>query len=210
MYFNTKTVSRIIGVTARQLGYWDQTGLVKPSIAQAEGQGTRRLYSFLDIIQIRTAKALRDQGVSLQKNRKCVAFLRKQKKEIEHPLAELKLLTDGQSIFVLTANKDVIMDTLNAGQLVLSIAIGQFVNNLKAELVQMTQREVSTVVLDDFEYQVVIESDPQAGGYVVECPAIKGCVSQGETKEEAFEMIQDAIAACLEVLEERKTYAEVA
>lgn len=210
MYFNTKTVSRIIGVTSRQLGYWDQTGLVKPSIAQAEGYGTRRLYSFSDIIQIRTAKALRDQGMSLQKIRKCVAYLRKQRKEIEHPLSELKLLTDGQTIFVLTANKDVILDTLNSGQLVLSLAIGLLVNNLKAQIVQMTQREVSTVVVDDFEYQVVIESDPQAGGYVVECPAIKGCVSQGETKEEALEMIQDAIAACLEVLEEREAYAEVA
>ncbi len=210
MYFNTKTVSRIIGVTARQLGYWDKTGLVKPSIAQAEGQGTRRLYSFLDIVQIRTAKALRDQGVSLQKIRKCVAFLRKQRKEIEHPLAELKLLTDGQNIFVLTANKDVIMDTLNSGQLVMSLAIGQFVNNLKAEIVQLTQRFQQNVVVDDFEYQVIIESDPQAGGYVVECPGIKGCVSQGETKEEALEMIVDAIAACLEVLEERKAYAEVA
>jgi predicted RNase H-like HicB family nuclease len=220
MYFNTKTVSRVIGVTARQLGYWDKTGLVKPSIAQAEGYGTRRLYSFLDLVQIRTAKALRDQGVSLQKIRQCVAFLRKHSPEIEHPLAELKLLTDGQTIFRLTADKDVIMDTLNAGQLVMSLAIGQFVNNLKAEIVQMTQREVSTVVVDDFEYQVVIESDPEAGGYVVECPGIKGCVSQGETKEEALEMIQDAIAACLEVLaewnvvpssaEERKAYAEIA
>jgi len=210
MYYNTKTVSRIIGVTARQLGHWDKTGLVKPSIAQAEGKGTRRLYSFLDIVQIRTAKALRDVGVSLQKIRRCVAFLRKHAPEIEHPLAELKLLTDGQHIFVLTANKDVIMDTLNAGQFVLSIAIGQIVNNLKAEIVQLTQRFVETVIVDDFEYQIVIESDPEAGGYVVECPAIKGCVSQGETKEEAIEMIKDAIAACSEVLEERKAYAEVA
>jgi predicted RNase H-like HicB family nuclease len=210
MYFNTKTVSRIVGVTARQLGYWDKTGLVKPSIAQAEGQGTRRLYSFLDMVQIRTAKALRDQGMSLQKIRQCIAFLRKHAPEIEHPLAELKLLTDGQTIFVLTANKDVILDTINSGQLVMSLAIGQFVINIKAQIVQMTQREVSTVIVDDFEYQVVIESDPEAGGYVVECPAIKGCVSQGETKEEALEMIQDAIAACAEVLEEREAYAEVA
>ena len=213
MYFNTKTISQIIGVTARQLGYWDKTGLVKPSIAQAEGKGTRRLYSFLDIIQIRTAKALRDQGMSLQKIRKCIAFLRKQRKEIEHPLVELKLLTDGQTIFVLTADKDVIMDTLNVGQLIMSLAIGQFVNNIREKIVQLTQRFVETVVVDDFEYQVIIESDPEAGGYVVECPAIKGCVSQGETKDEALEMIQDAIAACLEVLserEERKAYAEVA
>ncbi|MBC8230772.1 MerR family transcriptional regulator [bacterium] len=213
MYYNTKTVSQIIGVTARQLGYWDKTGLVKPSIAQAEGKGTRRLYSFLDIIQIRTAKALRNQGMSLQNIRKCVAFLRKHAPEIEHPLAELKLLTDGQTIFVLTADKDVIMDTLNSGQLVLSLAIGQFVNNIREKIVQLTQRFVETVVVDDFEYQVIIESDPQAGGYVIECPAIKGCVSQGETKEEAIDMIKDAIVACLEVLSERgkrKAYAEVA
>ncbi len=210
MYFNTKTISQIIGVTARQLGYWDKTGLLKPSIAQAEGRGTRRLYSFLDMVQIRTAKALRDQGMSLQKIRRCVAYLRKQRKEVEHPLAELKLLTDGQTIFVLTANKDVILDTLNSGQLVLSLAIGQLVNDVRAQVEKLTQRSVENVVVDDFEYQVIVEADPEAGGYVVECPAIKGCISQGETKEEALIMIQDAIAACLEVLEERGTHAEVA
>ena len=90
------------------------------------------------------------------------------------------------------------------GQLVMSLAIGQFVNNIREKIAQLTQRFVETVVVDDFEYQVIIESDPEAGGYVVECPAIKGCVSQGETKEEALEMIQDAIAACLEVLSERE------
>jgi predicted RNase H-like HicB family nuclease len=157
-----------------------------------------------------TAKVLRDQGMSLQKIRKCVAYLRKHAPEIEHPLSELKLLTDGQTIFVLTANKDVILNTLNSGQLVMSLAIGQFVNNIRAQIVRLTQRMVETVTADDFEYQVIIEADPQAGGYVVECPAIKGCVSQGETKEEALQMVQDAIAACLEVLEERRAYAEVA
>lgn len=96
------------------------------------------------------------------------------------------------------------MDTLNVGQLVMSLVIGQFVNNIREKIVQLTQRFVETVVVDDFEYQVIIESDPEAGGYVVECPAIKGCVSQGETKEEALEMIQDAIAACLEVLSKRE------
>ena len=148
--------------------------------------------------------------MSLQKIRRCVAYLRKQRKEVEHPLAELKLLTDGQAIFVLTANKDVILDTLNSGQLVLSLAIGQLVNDVRAQVALLTQRSVENVVVENFEYQVIVEADPEAGGYVVECPAIKGCVSQGETKEEALIMIQDAIAACLEVLEERETHAEVA
>ena len=106
--------------------------------------------------------------------------------------------------------KDVILDTLNSGQLVLSLAIGQLVNDVRAQVEKLTQRSVENVVVDDFEYQVIVEADPEAGGYVVECPAIKGCISQGETKEEALIMIQDAIAACLEVLEERGTHAEVA
>lgn len=210
MYFNVKTITKLTGVTTRQLGYWDLTGLIKPSVAQAEGRGTRRLYSFVDIVQIKTAKTLRDQGVSLQKIRKCIAFLRKHAPEIEHPLAELKLLTDGKTIFILTADRNLIMDTLNAGQFVMSLAIGALVQETRAQVEQLTCRHQATVTVDEFEYQVMIEPDAEAGGYVVSCPVIKGCISQGETIEEALEMIQDAIVACRDVLEERKANAKVA
>lgn len=204
MYFNVKTITKITSVTARQLQYWDETGLLKPSVAQAEGRGTRKLYSFVDVVQVKTAKTLRDQGVSLQKIRTCIAFLRKHALEIEHPLSELRFLTDGKTIFILTTDKKKIMDTLSAGQFVMSIAIGELAIEARAQVEKLTQRRQTTVVVDDFEYQVVIEPDKEAGGYVVFCPAIKGCVSQGDTIEEALEMIKDAIAACLEVLEERK------
>jgi len=85
-----------------------------------------------------------------------------------------------------------------------------FVSDIKAQVEKLTQRSVETVVVDNFEYRAIVEADPEAGGYVVECPAIKGCVSQGETKEEALIMIQDAITACLEVREEIEAQAEVA
>jgi predicted RNase H-like HicB family nuclease len=39
--------------------------------------------------------------------------------------------------------------------------------------------------------------------WIVECPGISGCVSQGSTREEAMTHIKDAIAACLEVRAER-------
>jgi predicted RNase H-like HicB family nuclease len=51
-------------------------------------------------------------------------------------------------------------------------------------------------------YKVVI-SEGEDGWYVVECPSIPGCVSQGKTVEEALENIKDAIQGCLEVLNER-------
>ena len=45
---------------------------------------------------------------------------------------------------------------------------------------------------------VTIDRD-EDGVWIAECPAIPGCVSQGETKEEAVANIQEAIALCLEV-----------
>lgn len=52
------------------------------------------------------------------------------------------------------------------------------------------------------KFVVTVEKD-EDGAYVVECPAIPGCISQGRTEEEALENIRDAIRQCLEVRAER-------
>ena len=52
------------------------------------------------------------------------------------------------------------------------------------------------------KFQVTIDRD-EDGVWVVECPSIPGCVSQGATREEALENIGDAIRLCLEVRAER-------
>jgi predicted RNase H-like HicB family nuclease len=54
------------------------------------------------------------------------------------------------------------------------------------------------------EYPIVIEPDLETGGYVVSCPTLKGCVSQGETEDEALENIKDAIRTYLESIEDLK------
>jgi len=52
------------------------------------------------------------------------------------------------------------------------------------------------------KFNVTIDRD-EDGVWIIECPSIPGCVSQGKTKEEALENIKDAIAACLQVRAER-------
>jgi predicted RNase H-like HicB family nuclease len=52
-------------------------------------------------------------------------------------------------------------------------------------------------------YPVVITEDSEDGGYLAECPAIPGCVSEGDTVEEAMANIRDAIEGCLAVLREK-------
>ncbi len=51
-------------------------------------------------------------------------------------------------------------------------------------------------------FKVVLEEDEEVGGYIVSCPGLPGCFSQGETEDEALENIKEAIQACLESLAE--------
>jgi len=52
------------------------------------------------------------------------------------------------------------------------------------------------------KFIITIEQDEE-GVFVVECPSIPECVSQGKTKQEALENVKDAIKQCLEVRAEK-------
>ncbi len=50
------------------------------------------------------------------------------------------------------------------------------------------------------KFTVILTPDADDGGFVAECPAIPGCVSEGDTVEDALVNIKDAIEGCLESL----------
>ena len=202
--FNSKTVSKILGIPLRVIDYWDRTNFIKPSVHEASGYGSIRLYSFTDLIQFRVAKFLRGQGLSLQKIRKSLNFLRKHLPEIENPLVQLRFLTDGETIFVLTNKNSEIIDTLKKGQCLFAIAIGELINDLKGKTSKMTRDRVYMVNLLKRRFEVILHPDLEDGGYWVECPELPGCSSQGDSVEEALDMIRDAIKGHLEVQEDLK------
>lgn len=202
MAYSSKTACKLLNISRRQIGYWDETHLIKPSVQEAGGRGTIRLYSFADLVQLAVVKSLIDQGISLQKIRKSINYLRKHFPQIDRPLAQLKFLTDGKTIFVLTSNNKEILDTLAGGQLVLSIALGRIIEDLKGEVESMSRDRKYKVKVRRRSYKVILHPDLEDGGYWVECPALPGCASQGETVEEALEMAKDAIAGHLEIVEE--------
>ena len=78
--FRAPEAKRIAGITYRQLDYWTRTGLVTPSVKDAHGSGSQRLYSFQDLATLRVIKKLLDTGVSLQRVRKAVEHLRGMKR----------------------------------------------------------------------------------------------------------------------------------
>ena len=199
MNFNTSAVSKVIGLSKRQIDYWDTSHFIKPSVREAAGQGSTRLYSFNDLIQLKVAKTLLDKGISLQKIRKAVWYLKKNMPNVDKPLSDLKFLTDGETIFVLTKDSRVVIDTLRHGQLVFSVALGLIIEELKGEVKILHDRRKYEVRVMGKKYPVVVHADTEDGGFWVECPDIPGCASQGDTLEEALTMIEDAIEGCLQI-----------
>lgn len=121
---------RFTGCTAHQLRYWDQIGLVRPSIQSTGGRpGVRRLYGFRDLVALKVVKALLDGGMSLQRVRRAYEYLRK-KAGLEQHLAEVKLITDGRSIFRIAKDDGEILDALRQGQMSFFLAIDEITRNL--------------------------------------------------------------------------------
>lgn len=207
MNFNTKAISKIVGLTQRQIDYWDKTHFIKPSVKEAAGYGSARLFSFEDLVRMKVAKTLMDSGISLQKIRKAVSYLKKHMPNVENPLSDLKFLTDGETVFVLTKNSREIIDTLKNGQLVISVSLGSIIDRLKGEVHAFSDQRRYDVTVMKRKYHVILHTDTEDGGYWVECPDIPGCASQGDTIEEALTMIKDAIKGCLEVISKKSKAA---
>lgn len=128
---SAKQVCRIAGLDYARLDYWARSGFLKPSINEASGKGSKRLYSFIDLLSIKVAKKLRDEGVSLQKLRKVIDYVYKHRQDIESPLANLVLITDGENIFELTSDPNIMVDILKSGQLIFAFAVDKLVDSAK-------------------------------------------------------------------------------
>ncbi|HEX9765287.1 MAG TPA: MerR family transcriptional regulator [Nitriliruptorales bacterium] len=123
------TACKIVGITYRQLDYWARTELVEPTVQSAEGSGSKRLYSFDDIVRLRVVKRLLDAGVSLQKVRLAVEELAQRG---QSP-ANVTLVSDGTSVFAVDDDQQVV-DLLRKGQGVFAIAMGPVITELQGEV----------------------------------------------------------------------------
>ena len=98
------TAHKAAGISYRQLDYWARTGLVVPSVRDASGSGTQRLYSFRDILVLKVVKRLLDAGVSLQNIRNAIEHLRSRGVE---DLARITLMSDGATVYECTSADEV-------------------------------------------------------------------------------------------------------
>jgi DNA-binding transcriptional MerR regulator len=115
--YSARRSAEIVGITYRQLDYWARTELVRPSLHDAEGSGSRRLYSYRDLLELKAIKTLLDAGIRLERVRKVFEFLQD---TLDEDVARVNLVISGDSVLVRRSEGEII-DLLRKGQGVLNI-----------------------------------------------------------------------------------------
>ncbi|MCA1672456.1 MAG: MerR family transcriptional regulator [Actinobacteria bacterium] len=125
-------VCKLVGITYRQLDYWARTDLIRPSIADARGSGTQRIFSYRDLVELKVIKNLLDAGVSLQSARKAIHYLRD---HLGAEIASVSLVLNGSGSVLLVRNDGELIDLVRRGQGVFSVvALGGVVEELDAAI----------------------------------------------------------------------------
>jgi DNA-binding transcriptional MerR regulator len=137
--FSTAQVARLTGLSARQLDHWDRLGFLAPSLESAAGYGSRRRYSFADVVRLRVAGKLRAAGFGLAEVRRVVETLRRL--DPARPgIASARLLVAGRKVLWAASDSEVV-DLLHGGQLMLVFPVGEAVEDI-ARAVESLEREV--------------------------------------------------------------------
>jgi tetratricopeptide (TPR) repeat protein len=185
--FSTEDVQRILGLTAKQLEYWDRLRLVSPR----KDLGNR-FYDFRDLIGLRTVKQLIEKGVPANRLRRALAALREKLSQVQAPLAELRVLPDGKDIIV--ESEGARLEPLS-GQFVLNFEIRELGETVRV----MTRRgpnanewlataleyeaegETRAQAIDAYEHALCL--DPEKLDALLNCGTL--CYEEGNFKKAA-------------------------
>ena len=144
--YSAKLTAEVVGITYRQLDYWARTGLVVPSLAEAAGSGSRRRYSYADLVRLKVIKRLLDNGIKLEKVRAIFDYIRS---ELQEDISSAGLVIDGASAAIVRG-QDGLIDALQKGQGVLPLSnIGQEVDAAIIEFRPSSEADEETLEAAD-------------------------------------------------------------
>ena len=129
--FSGTKAANVVGISYRQLDYWARTDLVRPSLSPAAGSGSRRAYSYRDLLELRVIKSLLDAGIKLESVRQAFRYLRDQ---LDTDIVSAHLVISGSDVVL--CDGDELVDVMRrAGQGVLNVLpLGGVKTQLDAQL----------------------------------------------------------------------------
>lgn len=114
--FSGTRAAQIVGISYRQLDYWARTDLIRPSGSDAAGSGSRRQYTYRDLLELKVIKKLIDAGIRLESVRDVFAYLRN---HVDTDISAAHIVIEGSSVIL--CDGDELIDILRGGQGVLNV-----------------------------------------------------------------------------------------
>jgi DNA-binding transcriptional MerR regulator len=135
--FSGKKAAEIVGITYRQIDYWARTDLIRPSSCDAAGSGSRRIYSYRDLLELRVIKTLLDAGIKLESVRDVFKYLRN---HVESEIAAAHIVISGHSVVL--CQGDQLVDVLRNGQGVLNVLpLAGVKDQVDSQIIALTRSE---------------------------------------------------------------------
>ncbi len=141
--FSGRQTAEVVGISYRQLDYWARTDLIRPSLNDASGSGSRRRYSYQDLLELRVIKTLLDAGIKLESVREVFNYLRE---HVTSDIASAHLVISGQTVVL--AQGDELIDVVKRGQGVLNVlSLAGVKNDVDAQLIPLRFENPQAVAL---------------------------------------------------------------
>ncbi|WP_419920403.1 MerR family transcriptional regulator [Candidatus Poriferisodalis sp.] len=109
--FSATETAELVGITYRQLDHWAREGLIVPSMAKAQGSGSRRRYTYNDLLELKIVKKMRDAGIDLKSISRSFDYLRNQ---LGADVASSNIVISGAD--ALLVDEDTVLSLLREGQ----------------------------------------------------------------------------------------------
>lgn len=153
--FTTQRTADIVGVTYRQLDYWARIDFMKPSLVAASGSGSRRRYSYGDLLELKVVKNLLDNGIRLDKIRQIFLYLRD---DLGTDVSTAQLVISGTDSVVVHTG-DEIIELLKKGQTALNVlSLAGVKQQVDAAIVELFP-EPEVELFPESELELELDSD---------------------------------------------------
>lgn len=204
---STLMLSRLTGASPRMLDYWARTRLLPPSAQDAKGKGSRRQYTFQDLIAALTICKLRERKCPFQQIRTAIRYLKAHYPEStqSETLSRLTLITDGTSVYMLTDERQVM--EIVTRQWVWSVPLGLLIAEASQRIKAIPQEWTETIKVNGGNYRLLVSHDSAEGEYVVECRALPGLMQRAKTPAAAIGNGRKAIASLMTFRKSRRRRA---
>ena len=157
--FSGAHAAQIAGITYRQLDYWARTNLIRPSLVDAKGSGSRRSYVYRDLLELKVIKNLLDAGIKLESVREVFNYLRS---HVDTDIAAAHIVISGKAVVL--CQGDQLVDVLRNGQGVLNVLpLAAVKSDVDAMIVNIaTQKVAIRSTIESSNNVVATESVAQA------------------------------------------------